>query len=101
MPNHKTGEFVSPVRKNGWLRELARPGSLESQRYSIKNLCVSARTLPSLESHSWDYLSLLLRVLGHHLDKKAADDFMISWSTKWVRVVYGNREETLTLLDLY
>jgi len=44
---------------------------------------------------------LLLRVLGHHLDKKAADDFMISWSTKWVKVVYGDREETFTLLDLY
>jgi hypothetical protein len=47
------------------------------------------------------HLSLLLRVLGHHLDKKAADDFMISWSTKWVKVVYGDREETFTLLDLY
>jgi hypothetical protein len=47
------------------------------------------------------HLSLLLRVLGHHLDNKAADDFMISWSPKWVRVVYGDREDTFTLLDLY
>ena len=46
-------------------------------------------------------LSFLLRVLGHHLDNNAVDDFMISWSPKWVKVVYGDREETFTLLDLY
>jgi hypothetical protein len=46
-------------------------------------------------------LSLLLRVLGHDLDRKAVDDFIIFWSPKWVKVVYGSREENFTLLNLY
>jgi hypothetical protein len=46
-------------------------------------------------------LSILLRVLGDHLDKKSADDFIIFWSANWVKVVYGNKEENFTLLNLY
>jgi hypothetical protein len=46
-------------------------------------------------------LSFLLRVLGHHLDNKAVDDFMISWSTKWVKVMYGKKEENFILPNLY
>lgn len=46
-------------------------------------------------------LSLLLRVLGHHLDKKAADDFLIFWSTNSVKVVCGNNEDNFTVLNLY
>ena len=45
-------------------------------------------------------LSSLLRVLGYHLDKKAADDFIIFWSRNWVKVVYDNKEENFTLLNL-
>jgi hypothetical protein len=46
-------------------------------------------------------LSLLLRVLGEHLDQKAIDDFIIFWSGNWVKVVYGNKEENFTVLNLY
>ena len=46
-------------------------------------------------------LSFLLRVLGHHLDNNAVDDFMIFWSTKSVKVVYGKKEENFTLPNLY
>jgi hypothetical protein len=46
-------------------------------------------------------LSLLLRVLGDHLDQRAADDFIIFWSTDWVKVVYGNKEENFTLRNLH
>jgi hypothetical protein len=46
-------------------------------------------------------LSFLLRVLGHHLDNNAVDDFMIFWSTKWVKVVYGKKEANFTLPNLY
>jgi hypothetical protein len=46
-------------------------------------------------------LSFLLRVLGHHLDTEAVDDFIIFWSTKAVKVVYGKKEECFTLPNLY
>ena len=45
-------------------------------------------------------LSLLLRVLGEHLDERAIDDFIIFWSANWVKVIYGHREENFTLLSL-
>ena len=45
-------------------------------------------------------LSLLLRVIGEHLDEKAVDDFIIFWSANWVKVVYGHREENFTVLSL-
>jgi hypothetical protein len=40
-------------------------------------------------------------VLGDHLDQRAADDFIIFWSTDWVKVVYGNKEENFTLRNLH
>ena len=46
-------------------------------------------------------MSLLLRVLGDHLDEKAANDFIIFWSGNWVKVVYGNKEENFPLRSLY
>lgn len=46
-------------------------------------------------------LSLVLRVLGDYLDRKAANDFAISWSTDSIKVRFGRKEEIFTLPNLY
>ncbi|MGH7796833.1 MAG: hypothetical protein ACREQ2_18365 [Candidatus Binatia bacterium] len=46
-------------------------------------------------------LSLVLRVLGDYLDRKAVGDFAISWSTDSVKVSYGKKVESFTVEDLY
>jgi hypothetical protein len=46
-------------------------------------------------------LSLALRVLGDYLDRKAANDFVISWTTVSITVRYGRAEEIFTLPNLY
>lgn len=46
-------------------------------------------------------LSLLLRALGSFLDKNEADDFIVFWSSQWIKVVFDNREENFSALDLY
>ncbi|MGH7830529.1 MAG: hypothetical protein ACREP8_10170 [Candidatus Binatia bacterium] len=56
---------------------------------------------PSRELTDLNELSLLLRVVGDFLDKNQADDFIIFWSKNWVKVVFGNRQENFTLLNLY
>lgn len=47
------------------------------------------------------HLSILMRVVGDYLDKKAAYDFAIFWFRNSVKVVYGNEEESFTLENLY
>jgi hypothetical protein len=47
------------------------------------------------------HLSVVLRVLGDYLDRNAADDFAILWSTYSVKVCHGDKEQTLTAQDLY
>jgi hypothetical protein len=47
------------------------------------------------------HLSVLLRVLGDYLDRKAADDFTISWSKYSVTVCYGDNEQIFTAQNLY
>ncbi len=47
------------------------------------------------------HLSVLMRVLGDYLDKKAADDFAIFWLGNSVKVVYGNKEESFRFDNLY
>jgi len=42
-------------------------------------------------------LSLVLRVLGDYLDRKAAGDSAISWSTNSVKVRYGQKDESFTV----
>jgi hypothetical protein len=46
-------------------------------------------------------LSLNLRVLGDHLDRKSAVDFGISWGQDAVKVRYGNKQESFTIGNLY
>jgi hypothetical protein len=46
-------------------------------------------------------LSLVLRVLGDYLDRKAAGDFAISWSMDSVKVRYGQQEQQFTAHNLY
>ena len=46
-------------------------------------------------------LSLVLRVLGDYLDRKAAGDFAISWSMDSVKVCYGQQEQRFTAHNLY
>jgi len=46
-------------------------------------------------------LSLLLRALGDFLDKNHADDFIAFWSRDSVKVVFDNREQNFTFLNLY
>jgi hypothetical protein len=48
-----------------------------------------------------DNLSLVLRVLGDYLDRKAAGDFAISWSMDSVNVRYGQQEQRFTAHNLY
>ena len=47
------------------------------------------------------HLSVLMRVLGDYLDKKAADDFSIFWFRNSVKVVYSNKEESFRFDNLY
>lgn len=46
-------------------------------------------------------LSFVLRVLGDFLDRKAAREFTISWSTDSIKVRYDQKEENFTLQNLY
>jgi hypothetical protein len=46
-------------------------------------------------------LSLNLRVVGHHLDRKSAGDFEISWGQDSIKVRYGEKQESFTIENLY
>ena len=46
-------------------------------------------------------LSLVLRVLGDYLDRKAAGEFTISWAPNSIKVRYDQKEESFTLQNLY
>jgi len=46
-------------------------------------------------------LSFVLRVLGGYLDRKAAREFTISWSTNSIKLRYDQKEENFTLQNLY
>jgi len=46
-------------------------------------------------------LSLVLRVLGDYLDRKAAGDFAISWSMDSVKVRHGQQEQRFTAHNIY
>ena len=46
-------------------------------------------------------LSLNLRALGDHLDRKTAADFAISWAPDSVTARYDGKQETFTIGNLY
>ena len=46
-------------------------------------------------------LSLNLRALGDHLDRKSAADFAISWAPETVKLRYGDKQESFTIGNLY
>jgi len=46
-------------------------------------------------------LSLNLRVLGDHLDRKSAADFAVSWAADTVKLRYGHKQESFTIGNLY
>ena len=46
-------------------------------------------------------MSIVLRVIGDYLDRKAAGDFAISWSTYSVKVYYDRREQSFSAQNIY
>ena len=46
-------------------------------------------------------LSLMLRVVGNYLDDKESDDFVIFWERNMVKVLFGQREQNFSLVNLY
>lgn len=51
---------------------------------------IKPRALPKI-----GHLSVALRVLGGYLDRRAADQFTICWSTDSVKVCYGDEKQIL------
>jgi hypothetical protein len=46
-------------------------------------------------------LAFILRVIGDYMDRKAATEFTISWSTDSIKVCYDQKIESFTLQNLY
>ena len=46
-------------------------------------------------------LSLNLRALGDHLDRKSATDFAVSWTPETVKLRYDDKQESFTPGNLY
>jgi hypothetical protein len=46
-------------------------------------------------------LSLNLRVLGDHLDRRLAAHFAVSWTPDTVKLRYGDKQESFTIGNLY
>ena len=47
------------------------------------------------------HLSVVLRVLGAYLDRKAAEEFTIAWSNDSVRVSFGNSTQNFSRHNIY
>ena len=89
------------LRREHFAREISEPIHFSNSEIFWAHIARGIRRRTSHGAADLHELSFLLRVLGHYLDKKAADDFMIFWSTNSVKVVYGNNEDNFTMLNLY
>ena len=46
-------------------------------------------------------IAFVLRVIGDYMDRKAAREFTVSWSTDSIKVGYDRKTESFTLQNLY
>jgi hypothetical protein len=46
-------------------------------------------------------IAFVLRVMGDYMDRKAAREFTVSWSTDSIKVEYDRKTESFTLQNLY
>jgi len=106
-----SGVVAKPSAEKGYFRSVAE--RLGAQRETRKTIHFAASDLVWLDLQAKSRrgsaggmpdpgkLSLNLRVLGDHLDRKSAADFGISWSHESVKLRYREKEESFTIENLY
>ena len=97
-----TGKIV-PVTlgSNTSAKEIPNPMRFKSSQLLWADVARRFNRTALKEITDLNELSLLLRVLGNFLDKHQTDDFIIFWSKELVKVVFDNREQNFTMLNLY
>ncbi|MGH7793317.1 MAG: hypothetical protein ACREQ2_00215 [Candidatus Binatia bacterium] len=101
---HKTAfkRIVQAIlRRDDFPRKISEPRQFSAAEIFWAHIARGIKRQTSDGVTDLHELSLLLRVLGSYLDKNEADDFIIFWSTDSVKVVYDNKEDNFTMLNLY
>ena len=97
-----TGKIVPiALEGNTPVKEIPNPMRFRSSQLLWADVARRFNRTALKEITDLNELSLLLRVLGNFLDKHQVDDFIIFWSKERAKVVFDNREQNFTMLNLY